>query len=294
MISDVAGRRACALRYASFLSHVDQHLPDNFDKHVLSWFLGPGKHELPALDSDVWDILTVVLLELVLREALTTTTLFQGLVYPAWQAGSTVDNQQQVEQLQRYLIAANSLFERLLLREDGGDTDYGVVFVDLLDIQRLVTRRETVYRETHFPLLLGNVPTLVSIEGNPHLPEDIRTMACSIRLRACQLDEFRQGVYRDLIEVREAFEKPLKAEGVPEALHEHLVAALRLIFDDGSASTYQPFIPGKIITNDSIRFFRKSHILLATIIFTSESVEKGCNSSGATVCVTTTRRRPLA
>jgi mediator of RNA polymerase II transcription subunit 12 len=238
MISDVVGRRACALRYANFLYHVDQHLPDSLDKHILNWLLGPGKHELPALSSDVWDIVTVVLLDLVLREAVTTTTILQGLVYPAWQASAVVDDQQKVHQLQLHLVAANSLFERLLLQDDGGDTsDGGVLFADLLDIQRFVTRRQLVYRETHFPLLLRNIPTLVSMGGNPNLPEDMRTMACSIRLRVCQLDEFRQGVYRDLTEVREAFEQPLKAKVIPEGLHESLVAALRLIFDDGSSST---------------------------------------------------------
>jgi mediator of RNA polymerase II transcription subunit 12 len=241
MIPNLAGRRVCALRYASFLLHVDQHLPDSFDKHVLSWLLGPGLHELPALSSDVWDVVTIVFIDLVLREALTTTTLLQGFVYPAWQVGATVDNQQ-VEQLQLYLIAANTLFERLLLRDGGNDaTEEGVLFIDLLDIQRLITRRQSVYSGTHFPLLLGSIPTLVSMEGNFHLPEDIRKATASIRLRVCQLDEFRQGIYRDLDEVREAFEQPLKAEEIQEGLHESLVAALRLIFDDGSACTYVNF-----------------------------------------------------
>jgi mediator of RNA polymerase II transcription subunit 12 len=236
---DVVGRRICALRYANFLYRVDQHIPDGIDKHVLDWLLGPGKHELPALSSDVWDVLTVVLLDLLLHEALSTTTILRGLVYPAWQAGAAVSDQQQVDHLRLYLVAANSLFECLLLRDDGGDSnDERTVFTHLCDIQRLVTRRQNVYRESHFPLLLGNIPTLVSVEGNLQLPQDIRARTSAIRFQLCQLDEFRQGVYRDLTVVREAFEKPLKAERIPEALHESLVAALRLIFDDGSSCMF--------------------------------------------------------
>jgi mediator of RNA polymerase II transcription subunit 12, fungi type len=290
MIPDLAGRRACALRYANFLLHVDQHLPDSFDKHVLRWLLGPGKHELPALSSDVWDVVTVVLLDLVLREALTTTTLLQGLVYPAWKVGATVD-EQQVEQLQLYLIAANTLVDRLLLRDDSSNiTNGSIVFSDLLDIQRLVTRRQSVYHGTHFPLLLGNIPTLVSMERNTHVPEDIRKTAASIRIRICRLDEFRQGVYRDLDEVREAFEQPLKVEEIQAGLHESLVAALRLIFDDGSSCTYsfyETWADWQALMHYTSFFGHSTFELEATII-TSQSLEASCNSSGVAICITTT------
>jgi mediator of RNA polymerase II transcription subunit 12 len=88
MTQDVDARRACALRYGCFLWRIDQHLPHGLDGDVLQWFLGPGKSEVVALSADAWDVLSVVLLYLVVNDALKTTTIMEGLVYPAWQLGA--------------------------------------------------------------------------------------------------------------------------------------------------------------------------------------------------------------
>ena len=60
MMSDVPSRRICALRYAAFLLHVDQHLPRGFDEQIRSWLMGSGRSEIAALTTETWDVVTVV------------------------------------------------------------------------------------------------------------------------------------------------------------------------------------------------------------------------------------------
>ena len=52
MVQDVSSQRACALRYAEFLLHVDQHLPRGFDDQIRSWLTGSGRNEVAVL----WEI----------------------------------------------------------------------------------------------------------------------------------------------------------------------------------------------------------------------------------------------
>jgi len=159
--SDIVGRRACALRYGIFLWHVDQHLPTSLDDQVLRWFLGPGKNEVAALSVDAWDVLTVVLLYLSVHGALKTTTILRGLVYPAWLLGAYASPGQQGQCLENCLSAANNLFKHLLLREDGSSETMPPT--DLLDVQCIRTRRQDVYREPHFSLLVASIPQLVAL-----------------------------------------------------------------------------------------------------------------------------------
>jgi hypothetical protein len=71
-------------RYATFLLHVDQHLPGGLDEHVARWFQETGKAELISIDSVAWMSLTHTLLHLVVQGVLATTTILKGLVYPLW------------------------------------------------------------------------------------------------------------------------------------------------------------------------------------------------------------------
>lgn len=227
MTSDLTDRRGCALRYGSFLLQVDQHLPGGIDDQVLRWFLGPGKNEVAALNSETWDVLTVVLLYLSVHGALTTTTILRGLVYPAWQLCANVLPAQQVHPVEVFLPAANRLFERLLLREECSVD--GFPPADLLDVQRILTRRQEVYREPHFSLLIAVIPTLVLVENNEHIPDDLRRESKSLRCTLCETEEFRQGAYRNLDIVRDAFEQQLQSGNADEKLEEPMIDALRLV-----------------------------------------------------------------
>ncbi|KAJ7251846.1 hypothetical protein B0H12DRAFT_1202710 [Mycena haematopus] len=169
-----------------------QHLPKGLDEEVLQWFVGPGKNEVAALEADAWDVLT-------------TTTILQGLVYPAWQLGQSR--------------------ERLLLQEDGGRENGAAV--DLLDLQRIRTRRQAVYREPHFLMLVSSVPLL-------NLSQDIRKDIASLRLALSEHDDFRHGAFRNLDAIRETFEHSLQVEEVDENRAKSMVAALRVILSDPS------------------------------------------------------------
>jgi mediator of RNA polymerase II transcription subunit 12 len=236
MTSDMAGRQSCALRYGTFLLQVDQHLPGGLDHPILQWLLGPGKSEVVALSTDAWDILTVVLLYLCVHGALATTTILRGLVYPAWElAAAALPPGQSLQSWEVFLCAANNLFEVLLLREDGNAGS--VPPRDLLDIQRIRTRRQDVYRESHFSLLVASIPTLVIIEKNEHVSDDLRRSAMSLRCELCETREFRQAAYRNLDGVRDAFEQTLQS-GVGENLGESMIDALRLVLSESQKCTH--------------------------------------------------------
>ncbi|CDO75642.1 hypothetical protein BN946_scf184743.g2 [Trametes cinnabarina] len=229
MMEDIPGRRACALRYATFLLHVDQHLPRGFDEQIRSWFLGSGRNEVAALTPDAWDVVTVVMLYLICYGALTTTTILESLVYPVWQAGASVTSEEQALSLETLLTSVNTLFEHLLLRDECGT---GLPPVDVFEAQGLQSRRRDVFREPHFSTLVTNFPALVLIEQNRYLPEPLRVASMTLRRTICRVNVFRQGIYRDLDAVRLTFEKLLESQNVPDELHEPLVSALRLMLND--------------------------------------------------------------
>lgn len=235
MTLDVAGRQACSLCYGRFLLHVDQHLPGGIDDQVLQWFLGTGKNEVSALSADAWDVLTFVLLYLVVHGALTATTILRGLVYPSWRLGASANSEQQGESLAIFLRAANNLCDKLLLREAGGSD--GMAPVDLLEVQRICIRRQTVYREPHYSLLVTAIPALVFIEKNEFISQDLRHASASLRTSLCVLSDFRQGAHRNLDAVRNAFEQPLLSAAVVDDC-QPLVDALRLILSDSPSGLW--------------------------------------------------------
>ncbi|KAJ7690646.1 hypothetical protein B0H17DRAFT_1064288 [Mycena rosella] len=232
MTPNPSNRRVWALRYGAFLWHVDQHLPKGLDEEVLQWFLGPGKNEVAALEADAWDVLTVVLLHLSAHGALQTTTILQGLVYPAWQLGASASNAQQGHSREVLLRAVNALFQQLLLQEDGGSEN--IPPVDLLELQRIRTRRQAVYREPHFLLLVSSIPLLVSLESNENLSQDIRKDLALLRLTLSEHDDFRHGAFRNLDAIRETFEHSLQVEEAGENRAKSMVAALRVLLSDSS------------------------------------------------------------
>jgi mediator of RNA polymerase II transcription subunit 12 len=126
----------------------------------------------------------------------------------------------------------NTLFQQLLLQEDGGGDNSAPV--DLLELQRIRTRRQAVYREPHFLLLVSSVPLLVSLESNENLSQDIRKDFALIRLTLSEHDDFRHGAFRNLDAIRETFEHSLQVEEADENRAKSMVAALRVILSDPS------------------------------------------------------------
>ncbi len=231
MTPEESGRRDCALRYAHFLCHIDQHLPSGLDDEVLRWFLGPGKHEVAMLSPETWDIATVLLLFLVVRGALKTTTIMTGLVYPAWQLGASASTPQQASQMELFLAAANNLVKVLLLCEEG--TAAAMPPADIFDIQRLRTRKQDVYCDPHFPVLVTNIPIIVSLENNELIPETLRAEVKTIRHCLYEDNNFRQGTFRNLDALRTAFEHAMNLlENTSPEVGDRTMAALRMIFSE--------------------------------------------------------------
>jgi mediator of RNA polymerase II transcription subunit 12 len=209
-------------RYATFLLHIDQHLPDGLDEHVAQWFQEAGKAELISIDDSVaWTNITHTLLHLVVQGVLATTTILKGLVYPLWNHALASGT----EECEVYLRAAHDIFARLVL---SGEEDWGD---DIVEMQRVRVRRQDVFCAPHLSLLVGAIPTLVFLEHAPHVPAELRPRAVELRDAVCSSVEFRQGIYRDLNAVRDAFDMSLQYDSLDESLVEPLMDALRLILN---------------------------------------------------------------
>jgi mediator of RNA polymerase II transcription subunit 12 len=253
--SDVAQRRACALRYGIFLWQVDQHLPDGLDDDVQRWFSGPGQNEIAALNAEAWDVVAVVMLYLCVHGALKTTTILNGVVYPAWQLGAT----ESTVEVQVFLNAANNLFQQLLLQDNPNTSDTPPV--DLFDVQCLHTRRRTVYEEPHFSCLVTNIPLLIFLENKFDVPEDIRAELTSLRLRLCRDTQFCQGAYRNLDVIRVAFEdSPYLSDSSSTDLGQHTIAGLRTILGENVDGMCQS--PRHAVTRSLMSYIvrRKGHV----------------------------------
>jgi mediator of RNA polymerase II transcription subunit 12 len=227
MIEDADARKICALRYASFLWKVEQHLQNGLDADILRWLYGSGKTAILDLSCETWDLLVAVLLYLSVSGGLKITTVLEGLVYPAWNMGGIGDLPE------HYLAAANSLCFDLLLRSDAS----GRVLPpkDLFEVQHLLTRRKEVYEEPHFSVLIASIPALISLEINPEVPENLRVESTSLRFRLCQDPGFRQGAYRDLNVIRDAFDSSpflMDQATYSDELCKREIAGLKMILYD--------------------------------------------------------------
>jgi mediator of RNA polymerase II transcription subunit 12 len=132
------------------------------------------------------------------------------------------------------LQATNNLCKRLLLQDDINED--GLPPANLHEVQCIRTRRQDVYRLPHFRLLALSFPLLIFIENNQYVPENLRNESASLRYLLSESGEFRQGAYRNLDVIQEAFENSL--EQINEAagnLSDFVVAGLRILLCDADA-----------------------------------------------------------
>ena len=242
MIPEIAGRRICALRYGIFLCHIDQHLALGLDAEVSQWFVGPGKNEVAALTSDAWGVFTVVLLHLSAHGALKTTTLLKALVYPALQQAASLPEGYHDHNLEQLIRSADDLCRRLLISEKINND--GMPPMNLLELQAIRTRRQDVYHASHFPLLAANIPLLICVENNRHIPHNIRRDLSSLRHSLSLDPNIRQGAYRNLEVIRNSFEESCDAFEQPaEVFSKHIIGGLRMLLSDANEGELPWLIP---------------------------------------------------
>ncbi|KAL5506968.1 SRB8 [Sanghuangporus vaninii] len=240
IITDASERRFSALRYAKFLLHVDLHSSEGIDRDILQWLSGPGMTELKSMNAEVWDVMIVVFAHLAIHDAIRIATLLQGIVYPAWQIAASIENVSQFEKNSPLLQAANALCS-LLLVEQRSASEEGFPPSDLMEMQRLRTRRRDVFTDADFRLLVENIPALVFIEHNEDIQESFRDQVTDLRRSLCCKADFRLSASSNVSTVVGAFANPSYTKGSQESMHEPLISALRLIFNDEERDDHTHF-----------------------------------------------------
>ena len=213
-------------RYAQFLWNIDQHLrPGALDELVFYWATGPGRTEFRHLGQDVWSALSMVILYLITRDALTAPNIMKGIVYPIWELCALVSG----PSVSTMLNAANHIASRLLLHDQGGSV--GATNGQLGEIQKLQTRRRSVYIEENFSLLLSSLPNLVVLQHKNDLDEELRLSTAQLCIAISRHPEFRMVAYRNLELVSRAFWN-VDFESMSQDLEKHLSNALQQILSD--------------------------------------------------------------
>ena len=81
-------------------------------------------------------------------------------------------------------------------------------------------------------MLVENMPALVFIEHNEHIQENFRNQVTDLRRSLCCRVEFRLAATSNVAIVVGAFANPTYTKICQESMHEPLILALRLIFND--------------------------------------------------------------
>lgn len=229
-IVDRESRRACALRYAKFLLNVDLHFAEGIDSQVYIWLRRDGLIEMRHFLSDAWDMASVFIMHLAVHGAIRITTIMEGIIYPTWKIGLTISDVGEYEANKVLLEVTNTLC-RILLVDYLPNSGKSCPPSDLLEMQRLRANRKETYNDINFRHLVQNVSVLVYIECSEYLDSDFREQTTELRQSLCSKSDFRLAASRNVDTVVEAFASP-RSGGIKEGMHEPLVAALRLIFND--------------------------------------------------------------
>jgi mediator of RNA polymerase II transcription subunit 12 len=219
-------------RYADFLFNLGEEMPTTLDDSLRPHLSASYKDNLaPDLDVDSWNLIVHLLLELVSRGGLSTITVLEGIIYPAWTASAAPAS--------NALDTINQLAGRLLLLQyDFLEQRDDLPPYSPSQAHRLQSQSQTVFKLEHFTRLLANMPFLVALELNQEVTEDVRRSCAHLRFALCQDPRFRLSAFRHVDLVRDAFLKPTKLSGATAALEGHLVDALRLIVSsDGSCTS---------------------------------------------------------
>lgn len=204
MMNETTDRRLCAHRYVSLLASVDSHLVNGLDADVFAWFIGRGKREVEVLTEEVWDLVTLLIVKLCATGILEIGTVLRGLVYPTWRFTLSTSSSDSTSGINiTRLRAVTTIFKTLLLDELDGSSD-AISFMNVVEHYRLRCHREEAFRTAPITELLCETYSLVMLEGDESLEEDVReTLGCMWRA-VYGSPLFQQALYRGLDDVREA------------------------------------------------------------------------------------------
>jgi len=210
-----------------------------------------------------------MILQLVVQGALRSTTLLEGIVYPAWNIGASASVALAPSD-EMMICSANDLFSRLMLQET--PSGLGVPPADLFEMQYIRTRRQAVFDEPQFHFLAANIPALLALEDNEMVPESLRKSSTFLRCQLCQHPDFRRGAYRNLDEIRENFENSTYLVG-SEQVSKRAIAGLKMIICDSSSGMW--FCSFTLLWSNI--YLRCQHLRLARCHQSSQSVEDCCH-----------------
>ncbi|KAF8530471.1 hypothetical protein BU17DRAFT_35400 [Hysterangium stoloniferum] len=216
------------LRYAQFLWDINQHmLPGAFDQLIFQWATGPGKMEMRHFNENMWAAMSTIILHLVARDALTAPNIMKGVVYPVWDACTTVAGSFGAVMLR----TVNYLASQLLVQGRGLEDHTRLPSDRLEEIQKLKTRGRAIYTEENFCQLVAALPNLVTLEHKNDIDESLRISTAQLRTAISKHCKFRMVAYRNLELMSRAFWN-VDSQTLPQDFERHLGGALQQILSD--------------------------------------------------------------
>ena len=233
LFSDSLSRHRCALKYADFLSEVNSFLPGDFDDQVQGWLSGSGQSELKALPGEIWDLLVVVLEELIAKDVIRCTTVLNGVLCLAWQIACSSSPVSLID-VAAMLRATNRLTWRILSCSEEDDMN----ITPLRDFQHLLSERELVFLGQSWVSVVDSLPRLVKIENDMRFDDSLKHSLRELRLRFTRCEAFRRAVSNNLDLFQDVFLRGLLRDGTEPALRSQIAKAGKLIVNDFYDGSY--------------------------------------------------------
>ncbi|CAG7850845.1 SubName: Full=Uncharacterized protein {ECO:0000313/EMBL:CCA73079.1} [Serendipita indica DSM 11827] len=222
-------------RFATFVWHIDAHLPHGIGDTVATWFETTGATSLLSITDNCWDIIKIMCYKMLLDYIVTPKTVLSGLIYPAVKAAVANQLEHPSDTMAPYLQRALDLFN-LVTRCDSPVMNLYSEQSPIFMLDALCCRARCLHA--------SNTGALLDVLSDLTLIEVMSSDGSDQRMR---LEQLRYGVQSDpylkaqLLSradlVYNAFERNLRGH---QAYSSRLIVRLRSLLDSRVSSAITP------------------------------------------------------
>ncbi|WVO16601.1 hypothetical protein L204_104280 [Cryptococcus depauperatus] len=228
-------QKLCLYRMISkHMIAVFQEYQESFDSIVGSWLSSfTSARLLDIFGNHTSKIMTQLLLFLVSHRALSTTTIFDKMIYPIWKLtlmwALPPRKRLSSEQIQS-IVSTIDLVSQLLVLPPLESELPPTLLTEAIVIQ---ASRQNIFHDHHVKLLIQHMPVLVVFEQNQLLPEQTTTKIGEILNSLASSAEFKTAAFRHLSILKDAFlAREWSGPGMDQELEGRMVDVLKLIMSE--------------------------------------------------------------